>query len=360
MPRPAKGARLHKFAHRPVWYIRDTGNPDISTGHTSRSEAEKALAAYIATKGRSGTANEPSAVTIDEILGIYAEEYAATTAAPARIGYAIDALTPFWGALKVSHIKGETCRRYAKTRKRVTARGPDGEPVQWSQISDGTVRRELGTLQAALNYAHREGYLTSAPTVTLPEKPKAKERWLTRSEAARLIWAAYRGHKSAHLARFILIGIYTGTRKAAILRMQFSANLAGGWFDLDAGIMYRMGGDERMTNKRRTPAPIPKHLTAHLRRWRDQGATWAVEYNGGAVNDIKRAFAKACLDAGLSGVTPHTLKHTAITWAMQAGVNTWDAAGFFSTSEETIRNVYGHHSPDHMRSALEAIERRGR
>ena len=115
-----------------------------------------------------------------------------------------------------------------------------------------------------------------------------------------------------------------------------------------------------MTNKRRTPAPIPKHLTAHLRRWRDQGATWAVEYNGGAVNDIKRAFAKACLDAGLSGVTPHTLKHTAITWAMQAGVNTWDAAGFFSTSEETIRNVYGHHSPDHMRSALEAIERRGR
>ena len=90
-----------------------------------------------------------------------------------------------------------------------------------------------------------------------------------------------------------------------------------------------MGGDERMTNKRRTPAPIPKHLTAHLRRWRDQGATWAVEYSGGAVNDIKRAFAKACLDAGLSGVRPHTLKHTAITWAIPAGFDIWDRQGSF-------------------------------
>jgi integrase len=360
VPRPAKGARLHKFAHREVWYIRDTGRPDTSTGCSSREEAEKVLAAYIATKGRTGAANEPSAVTIDEVLKIYAEEYAHTTADPDRIGYAIEALSPFWSQLKVNHIKGETCRRYAKTRKRVTARGENGEPTAWTPISAGTIRRELGTLQAALNYAHAEGYLTTVPTVTLPEKPNAKERWLTRSEAARLIWAVYRGHKAKHLARFILISLYTGTRKDAVLRMRFEANTIGGWFDLDAGIMYRMGGDERATNKRRTPAPIPSHLAAHLRRWRDNGATWAVEYNGGAVADVKVGFMRACRAAKLEGVTPHTLKHTAITWALQAGVSTWDAAGFFATSEDTIRKVYGHHSPDHMRSALEAIERRGR
>lgn len=357
MSRQAKCARLHKFAHRPYWYIRDTGRPDRSTGCERREDAEKVLAAYIATKGRDGAANEPGSVTVGEVLAVYAEEYAPTVADPARIGYAIEALLPFWSALKVSHVKGETCRRYAKTRRKVTKRDPDtNEALEWSAVSPATVRRELGTLQATLNYGHREGYLTSAPVVTLPEKSDAKDRWLTRDEAARLLWAAYRGHKAGHLARFILIGLYTGTRKDAITRMAFSPNTRGGWFDLDRGIMFRKSDDERSTKKRRTPAPIPRQLLSHLKRWHSSGSIWAVEFNGGPVLDVKRAFAKAVTEAGLDQVTPHTLKHTAITWAMQNGVTTWEAAGFFATSQETIEKVYGHHSPGYMESARKAME----
>lgn len=342
MPRPAKGARLHKYDHRPQWYIFDTGQKPRSTGCTSRAEAEKALAAYIATKGRQGAANEPQNVTCGEALAIYAEEYAPTVAAPERIAYALDALTPFWADLKLSHVRGETCRRYAKFRDR----------------APGTTRRELGVLQAAINYAHREGYVTSAPVVTLPSKPESKERWLTRDEAARLLWAAYRGHKSKHLARFILVALYTGTRKDAILRMGFEPNTVGGWFDLDRGIMFRRGDAERQTKKRRTPAPIPRQLAAHLRRWKASGDVWAVSYHGARVGDIKRAFAKAVKSAEVAPCTPHTLKHTAITWALQNGATVWDAAGFFATSPETIEKVYGHHSPDYQASALKAVERK--
>lgn len=285
---------------------------------------------------------------------LYAEEYAPTVADPARIGYALDALIPFWAGLKVSHVKGETCRRYGKTRKKVVARDANKEPIDWAPVSPATIRRELGTLQAAINYAHREGYLTSAPVVTLPEKSEPRDRWLTRSEAAHLLWTAYKGHKAGHLARFILIALYTGTRKDAILRMGFSANTRGGWFDLDRGIMFRKSEDERATKKRRTPAPIPRQLLAHLRRWHRAGSVWAVEYNGAPVGDVKRAFMKAA--SAMEGVTPHTLKHTAITWAMQGGVTTWEAAGFFATSQETIEKVYGHHSPSFMETARKAIE----
>jgi integrase len=341
MPRPAKGARLHKYKHREHWYIFDTGCKPRSTGCTSRKEAEKVLAAYIATKGRDGAANEPENVTCGEVLAIYAEEYAPTVAAPDRIAYAIDALLPFWGGLKLTHVKGETCRRYARFRDR----------------APGTIRRELGTLQAAMNYAHKEGFVTTAPVVTLPDKPQPTPRWLTRKEAAALLWTAYRGHKSQHLARFILIGLYTGTRKDAILRMGFSPNTVGGWFDLERGIMYRRSDAERATNKRRTPTRIPRQLAAHLRRWRASGSTWAVEYQGARVGDVKRAFPKAARGAGLAGVTPHTLKHTAITWALQNGASIWDAAGFFATSPETIQKVYGHHHADYMESALGAVER---
>lgn len=357
MPRQPKGARLHKFAHRPHWYIRDTGERDRSTGCERREDAEKILAAYIATKGRDVAANEPGQVTVAEVLTIYAEEYATTVADPARIGYAIEALIPFWAALKVSQVKGETCRRYAKTRKKVSRRDPETrEPVEWSPVAPATVRRELGTLQAAINYAHREGYLTGAPVVTLPDKTDPRDRWLTRSEAARLLWMAYRGHKARHLARFILIGLYTGTRKDAITRMGFVPNTRGGWFDLERGIMFRKSDDERSTKKRRTPAPIPRQLLAHLRRWKAAGAIWAIEYGNSPVGDVKRAFAKAAGEAGLTGVTPHILKHTAITWAMQNGITTWEAAGYFATSQETIEKVYGHHAPDFMESARKAME----
>lgn len=272
--------------------------------------------------------------------------------------YAIEALLPFWADLKVSHVKGETCRRYAKVRKRVTMRGSKGEPIEWELISVGTVRRELGTLQAAINYSHKEGLLTSAPVVTLPSKPQPKDRWLTRDEAAKLLWTAYRSHKSKHIARFILIGLYTGTRKDAIIRMGFCKNTIGGWFDLEAGIMFRMSESERITKKRRTPAPIPRQLLGHLKRWHAQGCHWAVEYNGGMIKDPKRGFAKAAKEAGLTDVSPHTLKHTAITWALQNGVKTWEASGYFATSQETIEKVYGHHAPDFMESAKKTIERR--
>ena len=43
---PAKGPRLHKFTHRPNWFIRDTGVPDQSTGTPCYGRAVAALASY--------------------------------------------------------------------------------------------------------------------------------------------------------------------------------------------------------------------------------------------------------------------------------------------------------------------------
>jgi integrase len=54
-------------------------------------------------------------------------------------------------------------------------------------------------------------------------------------------------------------------------------------------------------------------------------------------------------------VTPHTLRHTAATWLMQAGVDPWQAAGFLGMSVQTLLEVYGHHHPDYMREAADAI-----
>ena len=57
---------------------------------------------------------------------------------------------------------------------------------------------------------------------------------VTRDEAARLVKAA-----PPRLRRFILIALYTGTRKDAILRLQFNPSTGGGHTDLARGLLFR-------------------------------------------------------------------------------------------------------------------------
>ena len=59
-------------------------------------------------------------------------------------------------------------------------------------------------------------------------------------------------------------------------------------------------------------------------------------------------------------MTPHTLRHTAATWLMQAGVDLWEAAGFLGMTAETLERVYGHHHPDHLKNAARGISFGGR
>ena len=82
---------------------------------------------------------------------------------------------------------------------------------------------------------------------------------------------------------------------------------------------------------------------------------YVLHIDGARIGDIKKGFAAACARAGIEGATPHTLRHTAATWLMQNGTEPWQAAGFLSMSVETLTRTYGHHHPDFMREAADAI-----
>lgn len=350
MSRPAKGPRLYlrrRKGRAPVWVIRDTGRPEVSTGTDDREEADQALARYIQGGIRRSGPATPEQLTCGEALAFYGDHHAPTVADPVRIGYAIQALDPFWGDLHVSEVKGSTCRRYAAWR---------GE----NECKPGTARKELGTLSAALRYCVKEGHLTSAPDVTLPKKPLPKERWLTRDEVARLIWAAWRNPRAKHVARFILVGVYTGTRKDAILRMMIDTpNAHGGWIDLERGRVVRRGRGEAQTKKRQPEARCPARLLAHARRWKRMGLRYVAEVDGARPASIKTAWRTARIAAGLDpDVTPHSLRRTAATWLMKNGADRWDAAGFLGMSQETLESIYAQHHPDFQADAAERIGRK--
>ena len=286
-----------------------------------------------------------------DILTDYATERGPKVMAGDRIAYAVEALAPFWEGNTVAHVTRETCEAYARHR---SVKPADGERKA-RVLSPGTARRELGVLAAAINHAHREGRITRLVTVFLPERPESKDRWLTRKEAAALLRASRTPQARLYMPLFILMGLYTGRRKEAMLSLRWPQ------VDLVAGLIHFDNPGRRRTKKQRGTVRIPPRLLPHLRRARRRGTDlgYVIHADGQRIGDIKKAFAGACSRAGLDkDVTPHTLRHTTATWLMQAGVPKFEAAGFLAMTMETLERTYGHHHPDYQGEAADAIGRR--
>jgi integrase len=371
MPRTAKPPRLYlrKRAGREATYVILDQGREHSTGCGVGSErkAEEAFARYLAAKHQPNWGDgDPANIAVADVLTLYAEKKAPKQAAPELVGYHIPPLLAHFGDKSCWEVTEESCLEYLS--KRCAGTGYK-RPVKV-----GTARRELVTLQAALNFAYKSRKITKPIFVSLPESPPGKDRWLTRGEAARLIAGALgfkavkfgddgqpikwkrAGRPQYHVARFILIALYTGTRHTAVLQLRWGVNSEGGWFDLENGVLYRRGYGKADTKKRRTPAPINNRLLPHLVRWKKKTIIGPCEYAGSIILREKTGFARARRFAGLGpDVTPHTLKHTCATWLLQAGISTWEVAGDLGTSEAVIRKTYGHHSPGNMPAARAAF-----
>lgn len=363
MPRPAKPPRLYlrERAGREAMYVILDARHEQGTGcgPGREREAEKAFGEYLASKHAPKWGDgDPARIPVADVLKLYADEKAPTHAHPELVSFHIPPLLTHFGEMSCWDVTESTCIAYVARR---TAGKDFKRPVKVA-----TARRELVTLGAALQYAYKARKISKPVLVSLPDQPPSKDRFLTRREAAALLAAAlgFRAGKprttpSYHVARFILIALYTGTRHEAVLKLRWGVNSAGGWFDLARGVVYRRGNEERVTRKRRTPAPISARLLPHLERWRRLTTIGPCEYDGRLTQRQKTGFARAVRNAGLGAdVTPHVLKHTCVTWLLQAGVSTWEVAGYVGTSEAVIRNTYGHHAADSMTAAKSAFHGR--
>ncbi|MEO1292124.1 MAG: site-specific integrase [Pseudomonadota bacterium] len=180
---------------------------------------------------------------------------------------------------------------------------------------------------------------------------------MTRDEADRLLEAAQGSH---HIHRFITLGLYTGTRRGALLALQWLPNTTGGHIDLDKGLLFRRSADVAESKKRQPTARLPDWLIEQLTRWRRDTRQYVIEYRGIAVRDVKTGFNASVRRAGLSGVTPHVLRHTAITWAMQDGVRLSSVSQFFGISVAELERTYFHHHPDYQADIVESLGRKSR
>jgi len=384
MPRPTKGARLYlqpeergedgTLRRRTAWVIRD-GSKKVSTGCApgERAQAEQALAAYLTGKYQVPRDRDrhPSQIALSDVLNIYLTDVAPQQARESEVRQRIGKLAEWWGLKMLSDVNGRSCRDYVAWRitQPIKSAKPatTGKPARC--VTAAGARRELEDLRAAINHHRREGLCSEMVDVVLPAKSAPRDRWLTRTEAARLIWAAIRYREIQrgavtdrrsrwHVARFILIGLYTGTRSAAICGAGFAPEPGRGWIDLERGVFYRRGQGVKETAKRQTPVRLPGRLLAHIRRWHElsPGKDAVIEFNDRSIGSIRKAFGKTVESAGLGpDVTPHVLRHTCATWMMQNGADLWEAASYLGMTVQQLESTYGHHHPDHQSGAAHAV-----
>lgn len=385
MPRAAKGARLiwRKESVRkdgsirsPAGYwIRD-GKNLFSTG-CSQGEtdlAQQKLSEHITKKLKTleperKRGNHPDHVIVADVVSAYLDDKVPSQASPKAAKSRLNNILDFFGGKYVSDINGKICRAYAEQR-----------------TTRAAARRELEDLRSALKHYKKEGWVTYAPDIVLPAKSESRVRYLSRSEAARLLWAAWRMRQTwkgqpsdrrtgQHIARFILVGLYTGTRSAAICGAALRPTVGRGYVDLNRGVFHRKSEGVRETKKRQPPVKLPDRLLAHIRRWsktpvniktkaRGKSKTigrmvahdFVVEWQGRPVSDVHKSFLSAVTAAGLeSDVTPHVLRHTAATWLMINGTSLSEAADFLGMTEAVLRSTYFHHHPDFQADAATNI-----
>jgi hypothetical protein len=315
MPRPGKGARLWlrpedrnpdgTLRKRAVWVIRD-GPRKVSTGCLAkdRAGAEQALGSYLAGKYEPDRVRgrHPSEILIADVLAIYLTDVAPRHAREDETKQRVLTLDAWWAERTLADLNGASCRAYVEQRTRQTWKSarPDKTGVPPRMVTAAAARRELEDLRAAINHHRREGLCSEIVSVVLPPRAEARERWLTRDEAARLLWAAWRARQvmrdqatlravGRHLARFILVGLYTGTRSAATCGAAMVPTVGRGHVDLDEGVFYRRAIGRRQTKKRQPPVKLPPRLLAHMRRWAAKGLSRksVVEWNGKPVESVR-------------------------------------------------------------------------
>ncbi len=376
-----KGPRLwleEREGRIPVWTIRDGEEKrSLSLLEQQLEEAERQLADYIAQKyAPEAYAARADKISIPEVLAFYCrhltkkaarDKTAASTRSAATRKIHISNLLTFWSNKSIADVKTSICEQYEEHRQAMPPRR--GMRKGATKVSGSTIRQELKTLGQAIRAWHGESPLAALPVVWTPPSAVPRQRYLERVEVARLLRAA-RKLGFRHIVRYILVGVYTGTRDEAIRALCWFRSSHSGWIDADRGVLYRAGFAESQTSKRRPPMVLPDGLLGHLRRWRAvdtaNGIGHVITYtppppiHPGAIRraerlgrrakqakpvaDIHKSWASTVKEAGLGpDVTPHVLKHTAITWMLWDGLSIWNISENTGTSAKTIEEVYGHH-----------------
>lgn len=251
-------------------------------------------------------------------------------------------VVPMLGNKPLSQISTFDIERFKKKRKE------DG-------AQNGTVNRELAALSHLLNKAIEWKWINSKPCIIrrMKEEP-SRIVYLTTDQAKRIVETA-KEDQHPHLYPFIVIGLETAMRRMEILSIRIRD------IDLTRCIIHipqaKSGSREQ---------PITKHLAEYLKGYiqtASPGQEWlfpSIASRTGHTVNIEKPFKRAVKAAGLDPkiIVRHTLRHTAITHLVQAGVDLPTVKRISGHKTLAMVERYSHQNGAHIQAAMDKLQAR--
>lgn len=310
-----------------VWYEKDGRRRRyrLDADTLERAEAEARDVLLVRTAGK----NE---LTVETIWKAYSGTVVGRPVHES-MEYTGRSVLPWFGAFRPDQISVQDCKAYIADRRQ-------------AGIQDGTIWTQLGKLRTCLNWAQKTGLIERAPYIERPSKPAPKERYLTREEITQILAVDC----APHIKLAIRLMLSTAARVTAVLELTWDR------VDFKRGqVNLRTGEGQR---KGRAIVPMTESLRVALLEARKAALSgYVVEWAGGPVKSIKKGFKAAVVDAGLTDVSPHVLRHTAAVHMAEAGISMDEIAQYLGHSDSRITaSTYARYSPEHLRKAASALE----
>lgn len=251
-------------------------------------------------------------------------------------------LSPFFTDRPLSSITTFDIERFKKTRKEANA-------------SNGTINRELAALSHIFSKAVEWKWITYRPAKIIRLKEgSGRIVYLTADQVSVLLEKAAE-HQTPFIYPFVKIALETSMRRTEILSIQIAH------IDLQRRVIYipqaKAGAREQ---------PITKNLAAYLAEYlktTEKGQEWLFPSNRSSCGHLKwpeSAFRDVVRAAGLDPkqVVRHTLRHTAITHLVQAGIDLPTVQRI--SGHKTLQMVarYSHQNGEHIQAAMDVLEKR--
>lgn len=319
---------------RGVWEIRwrapDENGQPRSQRHSTRATDLPTAQAYLRAfaRERSAALVELTEPTIESLIEAYLDN-ANERGVRSSQAYNLAPIRRALGGFQVRDLDDATLTTYRRSRL--------------SQLSSGSVRRQLGALRAVLNWAAKTGKIkrVEIPHIELPQDSQPRELWLNERQeeefhARALAWPLKR------VGLYVAIGLNTGARKEAIHELEWSR------VDLGAGLIDFRRPGQRVTRKRRVATPINDRLRAVLEGV-PENERWGRVVGNADIRGCLQTFRRS---TPWPWVTSHVFRHTFITLSLRAGMPVWTVAQMVGDTPEMIGRHYGHHEADwHLKEA---------
>lgn len=249
---------------------------------------------------------------------------------------------PFFGQTHPLDVTDELVAEYIFHRR------SSFKELRGREISTGTLRSEINYLNCALNYGYKRGLIQRPIFLTKPSSPVPRDRWLTEDEIA-LLFAEAQSTPHIYLAIALMLG--TAGRVTAVLQLTWDR------VDLEnRAIDLRI--DPAQPAKGRARVPMNDGLFELLSKWKNLSeCNTVVSYRDKPIKSIKKSFGRIARAAGLKGVSPHVLRHTAAVHMVAQGCDMERVSQYLGHSNVSVtRRVYARFAPEHLQKEAKAVD----